>query len=155
MAWNWFYFGRWINACKCKFPKKMPEMCGWRRTTLPSSHIIRFVIWLFFFVILLNCRPPCSGGIVLYLPVGTWAISGYHRWPQCYGRHLSEKHCTIYYSQNANQSDNRVEKVVKGDQHFVHIHTRTDTHTRACAPTHTHAHTPGGPFYKFCFAANK
>ena len=28
-AWNWLYFGNWNNPCKCIFPKKMPEMCGW------------------------------------------------------------------------------------------------------------------------------
>ena len=63
-AWNWLYFGNWINPCKytfprempemcgwinwinpCKwtFPKKMPEMCGWR-TAFPTSHVIRYVI---------------------------------------------------------------------------------------------------------------
>ena len=38
------YFGNWINLCKCTFPKQMPEMCGWRRTTFPTSHVIRYVI---------------------------------------------------------------------------------------------------------------
>ena len=57
-AWNSLYFGRWIIACKCTFPKKMPEMCGWRRTTVLTSHVIskaenympsgvvRFRLWL-------------------------------------------------------------------------------------------------------------
>ena len=42
-TWNWLYFGNWINLCKCTFPKKMPEMCGWRRK-FPPSHIKRYVI---------------------------------------------------------------------------------------------------------------
>ena len=41
--WNWLYFGNWINPCECTFPKKMPEMCG-RRRTFPTTHIIRNVI---------------------------------------------------------------------------------------------------------------
>ena len=40
-AWNWLYFGNSINPCKCTFPKKIPEMCGWRRTTFPTSHVTR------------------------------------------------------------------------------------------------------------------
>ena len=80
-----------ILVC-CTAPKKLPEMCGWGRITLPASHVMMFVI--IFLVILLNYRPPCDGGIAFVLPAGTWAISGCHRWPPCYGRHLSEKYCS-------------------------------------------------------------
>ena len=47
-AWNWLYFGNWINACKCTFPEKMPEICGWRRTTFPTSPVIGYVIIFLF-----------------------------------------------------------------------------------------------------------
>ena len=40
---QWLYSGNLINPCKCTYPKKMPEMCGWRRTTFPTSHVIRYV----------------------------------------------------------------------------------------------------------------
>ena len=53
-------------------------------------------MWLFFFVILFNCRPPYSGGIAFDLPAGTWDISGCHRKPPCCVRHLNERHCTIW-----------------------------------------------------------
>ena len=93
-AWNWLYFGILINPCTCIFPKRMLEMCGWRRTTFPTSHVIRNVI--IFFVILLNCRQLCSGGIILDLPAGTWAISGCHRQPSCRRRHFSKRHCIFH-----------------------------------------------------------
>ena len=99
LAWNWFYFGRRINACKYTFTKKMPEMCGWKRTTFTTSHVIRCMI--IFFVILLNCRLLCrGGGIAFNLLVGIWAISGCHCQPPCYERHLSEMHCKIGTSYN-------------------------------------------------------
>ena len=41
--WNWLYFGNLINPFKCTFPKKMREMCGWRRT-FPTSRVIRYNI---------------------------------------------------------------------------------------------------------------
>ena len=50
------------------FPKKMVEICSWRSTAFPTSHLQG--TRLFFLVILLNCRPPCSGGIVFDLPPG-------------------------------------------------------------------------------------
>ena len=55
-AWNWLYFG---NSCKCTFSKKVPKMCGWRRTTFPTSYVIRCVI--IFLCNCTNCRPLCSG----------------------------------------------------------------------------------------------
>ena len=93
--WNWLYFVNRINPCKCRFPKKMPEMCGWRRTTFPTSHVIRFVI--IFFVVLLYCRPSCSGGIAFDLQARAWAISRCHRHPTYYWRHLSKRHCMHVY----------------------------------------------------------
>ena len=43
-ALNWPYFGNRIIRWECTFPKKMPEMYRWRRTTFPTAHVIRYVI---------------------------------------------------------------------------------------------------------------
>ena len=110
--WNWLYFRNWINPCKCIFPKKMPpEMYGWRRTTFPTSPVIRYAI--IFFVILLNCRPPCSRDIAFDLPAGTWAISGCHRWLLCCGHHLSERHCIILYIISYQNSPSSISQLAK------------------------------------------
>ena len=57
------------------------------------QHLMLQGTWLFFFVILLNCRKPCSGSIAFDLPTGTWANSGCHRQLPCCGWHLSKRHC--------------------------------------------------------------
>ena len=79
-AWNRLYFGNWINPCKCTFPKKMPEMCGWRRTFL-TCHAIKYVHYfpLKFYsivgrhsagIMLLICQPGAglSAGAIASFP---------------------------------------------------------------------------------------
>ena len=46
LVWNWHYFGNLINPCKCTYPKKIPEMCGWRWPIFPTSQVRRYVIFL-------------------------------------------------------------------------------------------------------------
>ena len=85
------YFGRWINACKCTFSKKIQNFLD--EGGQHFQHLMLEGTWLFSLVILLSFRPPCSGGIAFDLPAGTWAISGCYCRSPCYGRHLSEMHC--------------------------------------------------------------
>ena len=86
-AWNWLFFRNLINPCKCTFPKKMLEMCGWRRTNSNiSCYKVRDYFSLqFYSIVTLSCMQL---GYCFDLFARTWTISGLH---------LRKRHYTFWY----------------------------------------------------------
>ena len=87
-AWNWLLEIELV-CVNAHFLKDA------RNVWMKKDNISNISYELFFFVILLNCRPPFRGRIAFNLPAGTWACSGCHRQPLCCRWHLRERHCIM------------------------------------------------------------
>ena len=96
------YFENWINPCKCTFHKNVPEMCGWRRTTFPTSLVIRYVI--IFAHNFTQFRPPCCG------------------------QHLSKRHCISQYSWLLFQNSLKASNSGGSSSYHTHIISEDQSH---------------------------